>query len=77
MANTYLIWRRDGVLACWLSESVLRSGWWGVINVFFAGVAILAVRTRIVDEEKMMKETFGKRWEVWHAKTKRFIPGVF
>ena len=77
MANTYLIWRRDGVLACWLSESALRSGWWGAINVFFAGVAILGMRTRIVDEEKMMKETFGKEWEVWHAKTKRFIPGLF
>jgi len=65
------------VLACWLSESALRSGWWGAINVFFAGVAILGMRTRIMDEEKMMKETFGKEWEVWHAKTKRFIPGVF
>jgi protein-S-isoprenylcysteine O-methyltransferase Ste14 len=77
MANSYLIWRRDGVLACWLSESVLNSGWWKVVAVFFWGVAILAMRMRIVDEEKMMKETFGKEWEVWHARTKRFIPGVF
>jgi protein-S-isoprenylcysteine O-methyltransferase Ste14 len=77
LANSYLIWRRDGVLACWLSERVLNSVWWKVVGVFFAGVAVLAMRTRIVDEEKMMKETFGKEWEVWHARTKRFIPGVF
>ena len=28
-------------------------------------------------EEMMLRDTFGKEWEVWHAKTKRFIPGIF
>jgi protein-S-isoprenylcysteine O-methyltransferase Ste14 len=32
---------------------------------------------RVKEEEMMLKSTFGKEWEVWHAKTKRFVPGLF
>jgi protein-S-isoprenylcysteine O-methyltransferase Ste14 len=32
---------------------------------------------RVHEEEAMMKETFGKEWEEWHKRTKRFIPGFF
>lgn len=32
---------------------------------------------RVTEEEMMLKKTFGKEWEDWHKKTKRFIPGVF
>jgi protein-S-isoprenylcysteine O-methyltransferase Ste14 len=34
----------------------------------------LAVRVR--DEERMLRARFGKEWEDWHARTKRFVPGV-
>jgi len=29
-----------------------------------------------MDEEKILRDTFGKEWEIWHQKTKRFIPGL-
>ncbi|KAL4902926.1 hypothetical protein BDW74DRAFT_180225 [Aspergillus multicolor] len=32
---------------------------------------------RIRDEEKMLREKFGRVWEVWHKRTARVIPWVF
>jgi protein-S-isoprenylcysteine O-methyltransferase Ste14 len=73
--------RVDGVIACimpgflwswvvavpWLSES------WGGILLALTGWGLWI---RVQDEEAMLKAEFGKEWEVWHGKTKRFIPGV-
>jgi len=28
---------------------------------------------RVADEEKMLKETFGKKWEEYNARTKRLF----
>jgi len=39
------------------------------------GMGILA--GRVIDEEEMLKKTFGKEWEEWSARTKRFIPWGF
>jgi protein-S-isoprenylcysteine O-methyltransferase Ste14 len=35
------------------------------------------LRKRVREEETMLKKTFGNEWEPWHARTKRFVPGVF
>jgi len=69
--------RVDGGLGCWLSGGVV--GWQGWRWVGWGLIAFGAemVRRRVVDEEGMLREKVGKEWEVWHAKTKRFIPFVF
>jgi len=32
---------------------------------------------RTLEEEDMLRKAFGKEWEEWHAKTARFVPGIF
>jgi protein-S-isoprenylcysteine O-methyltransferase Ste14 len=49
--------------------------WMGIRGSLVVGVGLLVVRVR--DEERMLRGSFGKEWEVWHTKTGRFIPGVF
>ncbi|TQW10344.1 hypothetical protein V2A60_005398 [Cordyceps javanica] len=71
--------RLDGAAGCF----VPREYWplvqrWGATA--YAGAGLLVVQqiaTRVLQEEAMLKELFGKEWEAWHARTKRFIPGVF
>ena len=68
--------RPDGVVACWLGKVwVERYIWMGIRCSFVVGVGLLVVRIR--DEERMLRKAFRKEWEVWHARTARFIPGVF
>lgn len=64
--------------ACWMQPWMMQllDGYgyifavsWGI---FFVGV----IRMRVADEERMLKEQFGKDWEEWHRQTKRFIPGI-
>ncbi|KAK0105276.1 hypothetical protein ONS95_004339 [Cadophora gregata] len=77
VANVLLFERPDGLAGCWLSEGVAKSAWWSVVGCGLAAAAVYAASVRVADEEKMLKETFGKEWEVWHQKTKRFVPGVY
>lgn len=76
--NLLLFFRWDGPLACWIPESVRAAldGWgyvvYGVVFVFVVRKAV----QRVLDEEEMLRETFGKEWEEWHRSTKRFIPGI-
>jgi protein-S-isoprenylcysteine O-methyltransferase Ste14 len=74
--NGLLLLRPDGVAACWLKKGWVESKIWIVLGYgSIVGVGFLAMRVR--DEERMLKKAFGKEWEQWHAKTARFIPGVF
>lgn len=73
-AAHYLLVRTGGVAACLGSDI---GGWivlfcWAEFVIF-----LLAVPSRILEEEKMLYKTFGQEWEDWHRKTARFIPGVF
>jgi protein-S-isoprenylcysteine O-methyltransferase Ste14 len=74
-----LFLRWDATPACWVSGEILaRLDGWGVTAV--VGVLVLNVwvcATRVRDEEEMLRQQFGKEWEVWHRDTKRFIPGLF
>lgn len=79
--NAALLWRRDGVLSCWVPpnwmETLVR---WKVVESFLgaglvSGLWMLWKRT--LEEEKMLNKAFGEEWEEWHAKTARFIPCIF
>ncbi|KAH6705140.1 hypothetical protein DL95DRAFT_446838 [Leptodontidium sp. 2 PMI_412] len=76
-ANVLLFERPDGLAGCWMSEGVAKSPWWRVVGWGLAGAAVYLGRVRVADEERMLKGAFGKEWEVWHQKTKRFVPGVY
>lgn len=73
-----VFFRLDGVAACFVSARFwpLLQGWsataYVIIGVLFAGL----LGMRVKQEEAMLRELFGKEWEQWHGKTKRFIPGV-
>lgn len=78
-ANTMFLYRIDGFSACFLPAWIVRQGWWANWALFFVTAVISAygTRIRVRKEEEVLQETFGREWEDWHAKTKRFIPGVF
>ncbi|KAF2274471.1 uncharacterized protein EI97DRAFT_435018 [Westerdykella ornata] len=83
-ANLGLLLRLDGVVGCILPTEVVTLGMgrgilgiWHAGLVGFMGVGLYATWLRVRDEEVMMKEEFGKEWEEYHARTKRFVPGIF
>lgn len=75
-----LILRWDAAAAgCWMEEWMRekvsgRGTMWAMLVVMLTGVFITV---RVRDEEKMLKGRFGKVWEDWHARTARFIPGLW
>ncbi|KAF2496656.1 hypothetical protein BU16DRAFT_338456 [Lophium mytilinum] len=72
-----LTWRVDGPAACWVQPG---SGLWAANTVFIVGYGmalLFGFSMRVRDEEKFLKGQFGKEWEVWHAKTARFMPFVW
>jgi protein-S-isoprenylcysteine O-methyltransferase Ste14 len=74
IANFALFTAPDGVMGCFLPPWLAQWKWPAILAINVIYVPALAVR--VIDEERMLKETFGKEWEAWHAKTARFIPGV-
>jgi len=80
VASRALFHRRDGGVACWLRKSVVDG--WKFESVFTIGYWVIliagcwALAKRVRDEESLLKETFGKEWEYYHKRTKRFLPGV-
>ncbi|KAH7239897.1 uncharacterized protein BKA55DRAFT_576725 [Fusarium redolens] len=77
--NSVLFLRWDGVLACWIPETVSATlNGWGYM-AFSLAFLLMAwkLAQRVKDEETILRETFGHEWEKWHHSAKRFIPGVF
>ena len=75
IANGFLLERSDCVAACWLSKEWVDALVWVTVGWgIFQGLGFMVVRVK--DEERMLKKTFGREWEVWHARTKRFIPEI-
>lgn len=69
--------RLDGISACFLPSWIVSIKALNLAPCFLMTVAtILGLRLRLRDEEEMLRKEFGKEWEDWHAKTKRFIPWV-
>jgi protein-S-isoprenylcysteine O-methyltransferase Ste14 len=77
-ADVFLILRLDGVLGCWLPMWIVDQRWfWSIARIAIIYRLCRAGSKRVEDEEAMLKKEFGKEWEEWHARTKRFIPFVF
>ncbi|OBT63694.1 hypothetical protein VE03_06156 [Pseudogymnoascus sp. 23342-1-I1] len=78
-ANTMLLYRLDGILSCFLPGWIARQAWWANWGVFLAVAVISAygATIRVKKEEEILQKEFGREWEEWHARTKRFIPGIF
>jgi protein-S-isoprenylcysteine O-methyltransferase Ste14 len=76
-ANFWLFERVDGAVGCWLSKEVVNWGGWKGVGLAYVAIGVEMLRRRIVDEEGMLRGVFGREWEVWHGRTKRFVPGVF
>jgi protein-S-isoprenylcysteine O-methyltransferase Ste14 len=73
-----LFLRWDATPACWIPASTLsRLHGWGVSAIAgLVGVSLWVLIMRMGDEEAMLRQKFGRRWEEWHRTTKRFIPGL-
>ncbi|KZF26221.1 hypothetical protein L228DRAFT_242657 [Xylona heveae TC161] len=73
-----LVFRSDGVSACWLEPG---AGARGVITAVLSAVSLLGLIVflpmRLRDEEQMMHWEFGKEWEEYSRRTWRLIPGIF
>ncbi|KAL4994669.1 hypothetical protein BDV10DRAFT_188791 [Aspergillus recurvatus] len=71
--------RFDTPIACLIPGELLGllKRWEPGLFVFAATVLFLSLTVRIRDEERMLKEKFGREWEVWHEKTARIIPWIF
>jgi protein-S-isoprenylcysteine O-methyltransferase Ste14 len=78
LANIALIQRADGAVGCWLPDWIVEARLFGrALVCLFVCVVTSITWNRVKDEEMMLKSTFGKEWEAWHERTKRFIPGLF
>jgi protein-S-isoprenylcysteine O-methyltransferase Ste14 len=79
LANIALLLRPRGMFGCWMPSTII--GWadaiFAVFFILFALLFTLGLRTRVKEEEYMLKLEFGEEWEVYHAETKRFIPRLF
>jgi protein-S-isoprenylcysteine O-methyltransferase Ste14 len=78
LTNLALFAALDGPWGCFLPE-VWVSIWkeWKVLFFLLnAGLMVAGLSARVRDEEEMLRTTFGREWEEWSAKTKRFIPWV-
>lgn len=82
IASALLFARWDAAVGCLLPEQAisyiletphLKTAVHGVVLL----VAGSQLYTRVSQEEAMLKELFGKEWVSWHAKTSRFVPGIF
>ncbi len=76
-AFLFLYIRQEGVIGCWLPSVAV--GWPGadvVVIVVWIGLWIINFWNRVKREEAMLKKTFGKEWEIWHGRTRRFVPGL-
>ncbi|KAL4977582.1 hypothetical protein BDW66DRAFT_149896 [Aspergillus desertorum] len=70
--------RLNTPIACLLPGKLLGllKKWEPGLFVFAATVLFLSLIVRIRDEERMLREKFGREWEVWHEQTARVIPWI-
>ncbi|KAI1453140.1 hypothetical protein F4805DRAFT_470291 [Annulohypoxylon moriforme] len=78
--NVRLLGRMDGALSCWIPPqwySTLRTLGWAFILPTWLSLSMFGLWMRVKEEESMLQAKFGEDWEKWHARTARFIPGIF
>lgn len=71
--------RLDTPIACLIPGPLLAllRDWEIVLGAITGAVLVVTLAVRIRDEERMLREKFGREWEEWHARTARIIPGLF
>lgn len=78
---THGIYRRirhpmyTGFLLYGLGQALMLPNW--LVGPFYLATFGLLVALRVGREERMMIEEFGKDYEAYMARTKRFIPGIW
>ncbi|EAW14276.1 methyltransferase family protein [Aspergillus clavatus NRRL 1] len=80
LGSVGLFCRWDGAAgACWMESWMLeRVAGSGMPLVVISGsVGMMMIGVRVRDEERMLKEKFGRVWERWHTRTARFVPGIW
>ncbi|KAI9723292.1 MAG: hypothetical protein M1812_001175 [Candelaria pacifica] len=77
LAFAFMYLRQNGVAGCWLPPIMVS---WPGADIVVLGLCsslwFRGVWGRVKEEEAMLKNTFGKEWELWHARTSRFVPGL-
>ena len=83
-SNIALLLRLNGVLSCVLPDRVVRLGMgsggvgvWPMLQVVMSVLVLISISFRVKNEEAMLKDKFGKEWDEYHQRTKRFVPGLF
>ncbi|VUC26790.1 unnamed protein product [Clonostachys rosea] len=80
MVSTIALFVRfDGAVCCWIPPSLYptaRKAWFIVAPMVLAA-GLLGIKTRVKEEEQMLKDSFGRKWVEWHARTPRFLPWLF
>ena len=76
---TYMLERADGAAGAFMSPGLfeLLDKWLPSLRIASCILMFIALRLRVVDEEKMLRDKFGLEWEAWHKKTARFVPFLF
>lgn len=71
--------RCDGIMGTVFPVWMLQMQWlWNrLVPMTLMVTLVVAGYVRILEEEAMLRKSFGKEWEEWHAKTARLVPGVF
>lgn len=79
ISNLALLARIDGVMCC-----LIPPAWYEGARVVRAvgvlvglGAMFFGIRTRVREEERMLRARFGAEWEDWHARTARFVPWIW
>ncbi len=78
--NTWLLFRPDGALSCWIPPQRYRTAAKsieGCLIPLWLAIVVGTFHIRVNQEESMMQARFGASWEVWHKTTARLIPGIF
>ncbi|KGO68232.1 Phospholipid methyltransferase [Penicillium italicum] len=78
LGGAILFLRWDATPACWIPGAVLSQleGLGVGISVAVMGGVFWTLAVRVRDEEDMLRQRFGGKWEDWHRSTWRFIPGL-
>lgn len=78
VGNWALIQNTHGPIGCWLPMWIVEARWFWRLSSCLIVLGVSRITWKRVNEEEMMlKSTFGKEWEDWHMRTKRFVPGLF